>query len=98
MAMANRLLNPVAPDPLPVVNGRRVLWNKSPEDLFEGRDVLSIQQWANPRFSYAKLDEDGLFGNDCERFAKEFQARVKLASDGVIGAQTYAQMEKLGFR
>ena len=51
-----------------------------------------------PRFGYAKLTEDGIFGPGCDRFVKEFQRRVGLQADGQVGPRTLAKMRENGYR
>ena len=82
-------------DPQPAPLGRRLLFLADP--LLRGPDVLAIQKWANPRFRYANLKEDGTFGPATERFVLEFQRRTNLTVDGVVGPRTYAEMTKHGF-
>ncbi|MES5383968.1 peptidoglycan-binding domain-containing protein, partial [Mycolicibacterium conceptionense] len=60
--------------------------------------VRSLQQFMNDNFgSYSKLDVDGDFGPATEQVVREFQARVKVAADGIVGPVTLAKLVEHGY-
>lgn len=50
----------------------------------------------NKAQAHAKLDGN-YFGSNCEKWTKEFQRRVNLYPDGMVGPKTYAELQKHGF-
>lgn len=61
--------------------------------------VQRWQEWLNAMFpSYSDLDEDGYFGPATEKVTKEFQRRVGLDDDGIVGKDTTAEAKKLGWK
>lgn len=64
-----------------------------------GAAVTSLQSFMNRAFgSYSKLTVDGDFGPATENVMKEFQRRVGLGADGIVGPATYAKLIQYGFR
>lgn len=60
-----------------------------------GDDVAALQRYLNRVFpAYSKLVQDGKFGPATVAVVREFQSRVGLTADGIVGPQTWA---KLGF-
>lgn len=45
-----------------------------------------------------KLLDGNYFGNNCEKWTKEFQRRTGLVPDGMIGKLTYAKLQQYGFK
>lgn len=45
-----------------------------------------------------QLLDGPIFGNNCEKWTKEFQRRVGLVPDGYVGKLTYAALKKYGFK
>lgn len=96
-ALVNGKPLPPAPAPAPVPNagGSRPTLRKGSD----GAAVLAIQKFLNRVFpSYSRLGEDGDFGPATEKTVKEFQKRVGLSADGIVGANTYAALTRYGFR
>lgn len=44
-----------------------------------------------------RMLDGNLFGPNCERWTREFQRRVGLVQDGIIGKLTYAKLKEYGF-
>lgn len=60
--------------------------------------VSSLQQFMNENFgSYSKLAVDGDFGPATESVIKNFQARVGIAADGIVGPITLAKLVEHGY-
>ncbi|AER48403.1 peptidase-M15-4 domain-containing protein [Mycobacterium phage mika] len=60
--------------------------------------VRSLQQFMNDNFgSYSKLDVDGDFGPLTEKVIMEFQRRVQVADDGIVGPVTLAKLVEHGY-
>lgn len=62
--------------------------------------TTAYQRWANPRFGYAGLSVDGWYGDECERFTREFQRRCGLSlreCDGIVGPTTWGLADRHGF-
>lgn len=58
-----------------------------------GKDVLDLQKILNKNYgAYSKLKPDAVFGPGVEATVKEFQRRVGLKADGVVGSQTWAKL------
>lgn len=65
----------------------------------KGEDVRRLQDGLNRVFpSYSRLVEDGSFGRATEAVVKEFQRRVNLTADGVVGTRTREALNKNGVR
>lgn len=47
--------------------------------------------------AHKKLDGN-YFGENCEKWTREFQKRTKLYPDGMVGPKTYAELKKYGFK
>lgn len=45
-----------------------------------------------------KLLDGNYFGNNCEKWTKEFQRRTNLVPDGMVGKLTYAKLKQFGFK
>ncbi|AXB41312.1 MULTISPECIES: peptidoglycan-binding domain-containing protein [Amycolatopsis] len=61
-----------------------------------GQAVKDLQAFLNRAYpAYSKLVVDGAFGPKTTAVVKEFQRRSGIASDGIVGPQTWT---KLGFR
>lgn len=63
--------------------------------------VEKLQAWGNrwfPSYASTPMAIDGDFGPGTERFVKEFQSRVRLTADGVVGPNTWTKMLENGFR
>ncbi len=54
----------------------------------KGEDVRYLQRILN-------LDDDGIFGKNTEKAVKAFQQAHNLTADGVVGAKTWAELEKM---
>ena len=64
-----------------------------------GAAVLRWTTWLHSMFSYAaKVSPGTYFGEDTEAATREFQRRVNLDADGIVGPKTYAAARKLGFK
>lgn len=64
-----------------------------------GANVLKLQQFMNKVFrSYSRLDEDADFGPKTESVVKEFQKRVGIARDGVVGPVTLSNLQRYGYK
>lgn len=62
-----------------------------------GQDVKNIQRDMNRVFpAYSRLEVDGDFGPATERVIREFQRRVNLKDDGIIGERTKAALRRYG--
>ena len=44
-----------------------------------------------------KLLDGNYFGDNCQKWTKEFQKRTKLVQDGQVGPKTYAKLKTYGF-
>lgn len=51
----------------------------------------------NKAQAHAKLDGN-YFGSNCEKWTKEFQRRVNLYPDGMVGPITYKKLQEYGFK
>lgn len=63
--------------------------------------VSKMQTWGNkwfPSYPSTPMSVDGDFGPGTEKFVKEFQSRVRLTADGVVGPNTWRKMYEHGFR
>jgi peptidoglycan hydrolase-like protein with peptidoglycan-binding domain len=84
-----------APTPAPQPSARPTL----SKGMYDNNLVLAVQKFMNRVFrSYSQLAEDGDFGPATERVIKEFQNRVGLQADGVIGNNTWSKLVQYGFR
>ena len=54
----------------------------------KGEDVRYLQR-------ILKLDDDGIFGKNTEKAVKAFQQAHNLTADGVVGAKTWEELEKM---
>lgn len=64
-----------------------------------GPAVAKLQSELNRVFqTYSKLSVDGDFGPATEKVIKEFQARVGLPVDGIVGANTWDQLARHSVR
>jgi peptidoglycan hydrolase-like protein with peptidoglycan-binding domain len=64
-----------------------------------GAHVLKLQQFFNRVFrSYSRLAEDADFGPKTESVVKEFQKRVGIARDGVVGPVTLSNLQRYGYK
>ncbi len=90
--------------PIPTVpsvppSGRRILARGD-----SGPDVWDLADFMNRTFpAYAgtpipKMPPPQPFGPQTEQVIKEFQRRMNLAPDGIVGPQVYAALAKHGFR
>jgi peptidoglycan hydrolase-like protein with peptidoglycan-binding domain len=96
LAREHNALPPTPPQP-PIVGGRPVLRI----GMMNSPQVLAVQKWANrwfPSYASTPLSEDGDFGPGTERFVKEFQSRVSLQTDGIVGPNTWNKMYQNGFK
>jgi peptidoglycan hydrolase-like protein with peptidoglycan-binding domain len=68
------------------------------DDVMERQGLLNaLTDTDNPlgQSNLPELEQDGEFGSRTAMRVKEFQARNNLTIDGVIGAQTDAQMDAI---
>ncbi len=64
---------------------------------YTGRNVTYLQGSMNRHFpSYSSLVVDGDFGPATEAAVKEFQRRVGIKADGVVGPATWAELARFG--
>lgn len=64
-----------------------------------GPAVAAWTTWLHRMFSYAaKVSPGTYFGADTDAATREFQRRVNLDADGVVGTKTYAAARKLGYK
>ncbi len=64
-----------------------------------GDRVRRLQAWFNAVFpSYSRLAVDGEFGTATTTVVKEFQSRMGLDVDGVVGPRTEAAMRSFGWK
>ena len=64
-----------------------------------GPAVVAWTTWLRRMFSYAaKVSPGTYFGADTDAATREFQRRVNLDADGIVGPKTYAAARKLGFK
>lgn len=73
----------------------------------KGAKVKTLQQGLNRIFpSYRNvvapkgklLVVDGVFGSHTERWVQEFQKRISIKADGIVGSATKAQLAKFGIK
>lgn len=58
-----------------------------------GTNVSDLQKILNKNYpAYSKLKVDGVFGPAVEATVKEFQKRVKVTPDGIVGPTTWAKL------
>jgi N-acetyl-anhydromuramyl-L-alanine amidase AmpD len=63
----------------------------------DGIDVRNLQQSLNAMFpSYSSLVVDGQFGPATAAVVKEFQGRVGLTKDGIVGPNTWTALARFG--
>ncbi len=63
-----------------------------------GDKVKALQEFFNTNFgSYSNLDVDGDFGPQTESVVRNFQSRVGVLADGIVGPLTLAELKKHGF-
>jgi peptidoglycan hydrolase-like protein with peptidoglycan-binding domain len=64
---------------------------------YTGRNVTHLQEGLNRTFpSYSALVVDGDFGPATAAVVKEFQRRVGITADGVVGPATWVQLARFG--
>lgn len=64
-----------------------------------GAPVLAWTTWLHAMFSYASRVTPGrYFGADTDAATREFQWRVGLTPDGIVGPKTYTVARSLGFK
>lgn len=64
-----------------------------------GPAVVAWTTWLRRMFSYAaKVSPGTYFGADTDAATREFQRRVNLDADGIVGPKTYAAARKLGYK
>ena len=64
-----------------------------------GESVKKWQAWLKAMFSYgSSVVADGIFGPKTEAATKEFQRRVAVTADGIVGLNTLNKAKDLGFR
>lgn len=91
------------PSPAPSASGLPLLKVTSPK-LMRSELIRKLQRFAIQNFgSYAHVLEraggaDGAYGDGTRKWVAEFQRRVGLDDDGVVGPNTWAQLIKHGFR
>lgn len=73
--------------------GDRLLYQRRP--MLRGDDVTTLQQRLNA-LGFDAGREDGIFGPDTERALRDFQLNAGMASDGVLGPESRAALERLG--
>lgn len=85
--------SPVTPAPVPTVNY---------PSLYKGVVNAYVGHWQsqmNKVFpAYSKLVVDNIFGNASISVAKEFQKRVGITPDGIVGADTWRHLTAYGVR
>ena len=60
-----------------------------------GKDVEKLQRLLNVRMvNYPDLDVDGIFGSKTHEAVKDYQTSVGIASDGIVGKQTWYHLLK----
>lgn len=65
----------------------------------KGERVSRLQKFMNDNFpSYSKLDVDGDFGPLTESVVKQFQVRVGVLADGIVGPVTLRELVEHGFK
>lgn len=73
----------------------------------KGAKVKTLQQGLNRVFPAYRnavspkgklLVSDGVFGSHTERWVREFQSRVGIKADGIVGKNTRAQLAKFGIK
>ena len=72
--------------------GDRTLYLRSPHH--RGDDVRALQRKLNG-LGFDAGKEDGLFGSRTDRAAREFQRNVGEESDGIVGIETLATLERM---
>jgi N-acetylmuramoyl-L-alanine amidase len=72
--------------------GDRLLYRRSP--MLRGDDVLDLQRRLNA-LGFDSGKEDGILGDDTTRALTEFQRNLGLATDGVCGPTSLAQLERV---
>ena len=73
--------------------GDRLLYRRSP--MLRGDDVLELQHRLNA-LGFDAGKEDGIHGDDTTRALTDFQRNAGLATDGVCGPATLAQLDRVG--
>lgn len=85
---------PSVPSSAPSTGADPVLQRGSSGDV-----VKRVQAFMNRTFkSYSNLGVDGEFGPATEKVIKEFQKRVGLSSDGVVGPATWGALRRYGLK
>lgn len=81
----------------PAAGTQRALRVESP--VLRGDDVRALQSGLNRAFpTYSDLVVDGAYGPGTAAVVREFQSRVGLGADGVVGPKTYMELAKYGIK
>jgi len=72
--------------------GDRILYFRYP--MFRGDDVLALQRRMNA-LGFDAGREDGIFGERCDRAAREFQRNVGMRPDGIVGPDTVHELVRV---
>jgi N-acetylmuramoyl-L-alanine amidase len=72
--------------------GDRVLYLRMP--MLRGDDVRALQRRLNS-LGFDAGREDGIFGERCDRAAREFQRNVGMRRDGIVGPETLHELERV---
>lgn len=92
---------PVAPPIRPVENAPAGSWNPTLQYGSQGAAVLELQRDMNrifPGYDATPLAEDGEFGPATRAAVIEFQRRVQIGADGIVGPVTWTHLNKYGVK